>query len=37
MRRLYRLIEASLIGDLIGGVALMVILIGSLWVAGGLS
>ena len=37
MRRLYRLIEASLIGDLIGGVALMVILIGSFWIVGGLS
>ena len=37
MRRLYRCIETSLIGDLIGGVALFVILIGSFWIMGGLS
>ena len=37
MRRLYRRIEASLIGDLIGGLALFLILIGSFWIQGGLS
>ena len=35
--RIYRRLENSLIGDLIGGVALFVILIAGLWIGAGLS
>ena len=34
---IYRRLENSLIGDLIGGVALFVILIAGLWIGAGLS